>query len=208
MTQRMIWLSGLVHLALIAGLVAFKALPSGRLSLPGVPVYQVDLVSMPASALSRQLPVLDEPYRMVTRKEAAAPDEKADMALQRTPKLVAEEPKKAPAAAPSFTTSTPGVRLDVEAFEYPYYLAAIHRKIQEDFVVPRIPGVRYLETMIYFRIGKDGKIYNMSVEQSSSNPTFDLASQRALESANPLPPLPSEYDRDYLGVHFAFEYTP
>jgi TonB family protein len=208
MMQRMLWVSGLLHLALLGGLFIGETLWSRPVTPFGQPVYHVDLVRLPSVAPSKRTQAMDEPYRVVSRKEAAAPEEKAEMALKRTPRLVSEEPDKGPEAPPAFETGTPGVRLDVEAFEFPYYLAAIHRKIQEHFVVPRILGAGYLQTVLYFRIAKDGRVYNLVVEQGSGNPTFDLASQRALESATPLPPLPSEYDRDYLGVHFQFEYRP
>lgn len=208
MNQRMIGLSSLLHLLVLGGLVVFNVLTATPTPITGATVYHVDLVSLQGPLSARQLPALDEPYRVVSRKEAASPDDKTDLALKRTPKLVAEEPRKGPTAAPTFETATPGVRLDVEAFQYPYYLSAIHRKIQENFVVPRLAGVGYLQAVISFRIGRDGKIYDLSIEQQSENPTFDMASQRALQAANPLPPLPSEYDPDYLGVHFAFEYNP
>ncbi|MBM3262015.1 MAG: TonB C-terminal domain-containing protein [candidate division Zixibacteria bacterium] len=207
MNRSALWVSGLVHAALLVGLTALSGLSTGSATLSGAPVYEVDLVSARVTAF-KQLPALDEPYRIVTRKEAAAPEEKADMALERTLKKVAEAPKKGPATPASFETAMPGVRLDVETFQYPYYLAAIHRKIQENFVIPRIPGAGPLQAMIYFRIDKNGKVYATTLTQSSTNPVFDLSSQRALEAANPLPPLPTEYDRDYLGVHFTFEYQP
>lgn len=204
----MIGLSSLLHLLALGGLVVFNALTATPARIMGATLYHVDLVTMQGPPSARQLPALDEPYRVVSRKEAAAPDDKTDLALKRTPKLVAEAPKKGSGPAPSFETAPPGVRLDVEAFQYPYYLSAIHRKIQENFVVPRLAGVGTLQAVISFRIGRDGKIYDLSMEQPSENPVFDRASQRALEAANPLPPLPSEYDSDYLGVHFAFEYNP
>lgn len=208
MNQRMIGLSGILHLVALGCFIGFNGLSANSATPAGAAVYPVDLVTLQGPPSARRLPTLDEPYRMVSRKEAAAPNDQTDLALKRTPKLVAEEPKKGPSAAPSFETATPGVRLDVEAFQFPYYLSAIHRKIQENFVVPRLAGVGTLQAVISFRIGRDGKIYDLTVEQPSENPTFDSAAQRALQAANPLPPLPSEYDPDYLSVHFAFEYNP
>jgi outer membrane biosynthesis protein TonB len=204
----MLVISAALHIIGLGALVAFDLLDSTPASAFGYQVYQVDLITLPVSA-SKPMRALNEPYKVVTRKEAAAPEEKAGLAINRTPKLVSEKPDAiGPDTPPSFASGTPGVRLDVEEFPFPYYLAAIQRKIQQHFVVPRMPGVGRLQSIVYFRIAKDGRIYDITIEQDSSNPTFDLATQRALQAATPLPPLPGEYEEKDLGVHFEFLYNP
>ena len=204
---RMIWASGFLHIAVIAGLIGLNTWWPAPASSMDQQVYRVDLVTLNESPPNRRPPPIDEPYEVVSKKEAAAPQEEAALALERTPHLVAEEPDPAPEAPRTFETDSPEIRLDERNFEYPYYLGMMQRKIQQHFNVPRMLGVTQLETVIYFRVVRSGRITGVVMERSSTNPTFDLAAERALKAADPLPPLPEGYRKSYLGVHFAFQYA-
>ncbi len=204
---RMIWASGILHFAVILALVGSNAWWSDSASSQDQQVYRVDLVTLDESASIRRPPMIEETYEVVSKKEAAAPQEEAALALERTPHLVSEEPDPGPETPESYETDSQEIRLDERIFEYPYYLGLMQRKIQQHFVVPRMLGVTQLETVIYFRVRRSGRISNVVVERSSSNPVFDLAAQRALNAADPMPPLPDGYTKSYLGVHFAFQYS-
>ncbi len=204
---RMIWASGILHFAVILALVGSNAWWSDSASSQDQQVYRVDLVTLDESASIRRPPMIEEAYEVVSKKEAAAPQEEAALALERTPHLVSEEPDPGPETPESYETDSQEIRLDERIFEYPYYLGLMQRKIQQHFVVPRMLGVTQLETVIYFRVRRSGRISNVVVERSSSNPVFDLAAQRALNAADPMPPLPDGYTKSYLGVHFAFQYS-
>ncbi len=204
---RMIWASGILHFAVILALVGSNAWWSDSASSQDQQVYRVDLVTLDESASIRRPPMIEEAYEVVSKKEAAAPQEEAALALERTPHLVSEEPDPGPETPESYETDSQEIRLDERIFEYPYYLGLMQRKIQRHFVVPRMLGVTQLETVIYFRVRRSGRISNVVVERSSSNPIFDLAAQRALNAADPMPPLPDGYTKSYLGVHFAFQYS-
>ncbi len=204
---RMIWASGILHFAVIFGLIGSNAWWSASATSQSQQVYRVDLVTLSESASIRRPPMIDEAYEVVSKKEAATPLEEASLALERAPHLVSEEPDPGPETPESFESDSSGIRLDERTFEFPYYLGIMQRKIQQHFVVPRMLGVTQLETVIYFRVRRSGRISNVVVERSSSNPVFDLAAQRALNEADPLPPLPEGYTKSYLGVHFAFQYS-
>jgi TonB family protein len=93
-------------------------------------------------------------------------------------------------------------------FRFAYYLAAVRNKIGSRWVPPQ--GVdargRPVKTVVYFRVHRDGKISEVSVESSSGYAFFDQTAMRALLSATPLPPLPAGFPDNYLGVHFGFEF--
>jgi TonB family protein len=203
----MIWASGILHFAVILVLVGSNAWWSDSASSQDQQVYRVDLVTLDESASIRRPPMIEEAYEVVSKKEAAAPQEEAALALERTPHLVSEEPDPGPETPESYETDSQEIRLDERIFEYPYYLGLMQRRIKPHFVVPRMLGVTQLETVIYFRVRRSGRISNVVVERSSSNPIFDLAAQRALNAADPMPPLPDGYTKSYLGVHFAFQYS-
>ncbi len=204
---RMIWASGFLHLAIIAGMIGFNPWWSSPASSLDQQVYRVDLVTLAERPSIRRPSMIDQAYEVVSKKEAAAPQEDASLALERTPHLVSEEPDPGPETPEAFETDSQEIRLDERIFEFPYYLGIMQRKIQQHFIVPRMLGVTELETVIYFRVRRSGRISNIVVERSSSNPVFDLAAQRALNAADPLPPLPDGYTKAYLGVHFAFQYS-
>lgn len=245
--SRMVLLSSLVHLTVLAGLTVanLKWFRPGYYT--GQRVYRVNIVSLPAGggrasavtppAPSPQAPTEEPeegPVKVVSRKEAAKPIKSAQLAMQRTPKLVTEKPgprlarKGTPGAGAakagpakggsgsgtpggpdgaSFGTGTEGVRLDVENFEFPYYLDAIQRKIQQNLFSPRLDGVHQLQTIVYFKIARNGHVYDMMIELTSGVLLFDNAALRAIKAADPLPPLPDGFSEEYLGVHFEFEYV-
>lgn len=204
---RMIWASGILHVAAIAVLVGLNTWWPAPASSQDHQVYRVDLVTLAETPTIRRPPVIEEDYEVVPRKEAAVPQEEAPLALERTPRLVSEEPDPGPEAPESFETDSPEIRLDERDFEFPYYLGMMQRKIRQQFVVPRMLGVTQLETVIYFRVTQSGRITGVDMKRSSSNPVFDLAAQRALNAADPMPPLPEGYRKSYLGVHFTFQYA-
>ena len=62
-----------------------------------------------------------------------------------------------------------------------------------------------LRSTVYFRIARNGRVSDVKVAQESGNFLFDQAAHRAVEASAPFPPLPEEYDGDYLGVYFVFD---
>ncbi|MFH1755073.1 MAG: TonB family protein [Candidatus Latescibacterota bacterium] len=102
--------------------------------------------------------------------------------------------------------ATGDLALDVEDFPFAYYIAAMKRKIAAYWRVPGASGTTALYCRVYFRVGKSGGIDSPSVEESSGSFLFDQAALRAVVQSSPLPPLPREFNDDYLGVHFSFAY--
>lgn len=93
-------------------------------------------------------------------------------------------------------------------FAYPYYLNRIQDEIRVNWFPSRIdpgPGV-ILQTVVYFRIYRNGSIATVEIKQASGLPNFDLIAQRAVTNAAPFPPLPAEYDGEYLGINLLFEH--
>lgn len=57
---------------------------------------------------------------------------------------------------------------------------------------------------VMFDIARDGSIRNVRVSQSSGNFSLDQSAQRAIIQANPLPPLPREFEREVATIEFWF----
>jgi TonB family protein len=96
-----------------------------------------------------------------------------------------------------------GSYLDVKNFCCPDYLVTMLQLIQSRWdASQQVSG----ETVVVFRIQRDGRITDIELERSSGFPALDLTSQRALFLTQRVPPLPSAFPDDHLTVHLKFEY--
>ena len=123
-----------------------------------------------------------------------------------TPAQTAAAPPPAPLGKAGGSPQGKGpITVEVD-FPYSWYFAAIHRKISERWDDKALPGQ---QPLVVFEIGRDGQV-NMStigVEKSSGNPLYDRAAVRAIQEANPFPPLPDDFKRPLLRVHLNFVYS-
>ena len=90
-------------------------------------------------------------------------------------------------------------------FEYDYYVYQMLGKIRRNWT-PQ-PVTRAVMVQIGFTILRDGHLEGVSVEQSSGVDMLDRGAERAVLLADPLPPLPTEFPRDRVGVHLRFQYS-
>ena len=61
--------------------------------------------------------------------------------------------------------------------------------------------------LVAFRIGKDGKILNLSVSQSSGYKILDEAALEAVKEAGPYPPIPNELNTRFLKLKIPISYA-
>jgi protein TonB len=95
------------------------------------------------------------------------------------------------------------LKLDVVDFPFPHYITLVQYRIESNWE-PQVSGLDQLLATVYFKIKRDGEIEEIKLEQSSGNVLFDQAARRAVYNANPLPPLPADFEQPTLGVHFDF----
>ncbi len=97
---------------------------------------------------------------------------------------------------------------DFSTFPFIYYLQIIQDKISNNWFTSLIdPGASgQFQCMIFFKILRDGRITDLQIEISSGSRSFDLSALRAVQNASPFPPLPREFEGEYLGVHLIFEH--
>ena len=102
-----------------------------------------------------------------------------------------------------------GEPFGVSGFPFTYYLQFLSDKVSSSWftslVDPGVSGV--FQTQVYFKIFRNGQVGDLKVEVSSGVPAFDLSALRAIQTAAPFAPLPSEYDGQYLGIHLIFEHS-
>jgi TonB family protein len=97
-----------------------------------------------------------------------------------------------------------GGYLDVGNFCCPEYLTTMLQLIQRNWSAQQQVGG---QTLMKFRIQRDGRLSDVEVERSSGYPALDLTAQRALFVTRQLPPLPAQYtESNQLTVHLVFNY--
>jgi TonB family protein len=96
-----------------------------------------------------------------------------------------------------------GATFDQPNFNYSYYIERMLVTIGTNWFKPALSVST--SPIIRFRISRDGSISEAEVERTSGMPFVDRAALRAVLASTPLPPLPSEFGGDHLGVHLIFE---
>ncbi|HVP90858.1 MAG TPA: TonB family protein [Terriglobales bacterium] len=102
-----------------------------------------------------------------------------------------------------------GEPFGVSGFPFNYYLQFLSEKISASWFTSLVdPGVSgQFQAQVYFKVFRNGQVGDLKVEVSSGVPAFDLSALRAIQTASPFAPLPSEYDGQYLGIHLIFEHS-
>jgi TonB family protein len=100
-------------------------------------------------------------------------------------------------------------QIGLSNFPYTYYLQTIHGKISGNWYTSQIsPGITgNFHTTVYFKIFRDGTISKLEIRERSGIRALDLSAQRAIQSSAPFPPLPNDYEGDFLGIHLIFEHN-
>lgn len=100
-------------------------------------------------------------------------------------------------------------QIGLSAFPFTYYLQIIMDRVSANWFTSLVdPGVSgSFHTTVYFKIYKNGQISSVEVEESSGIRSLDLSAVRAIHSSSPFPPLPKEYDDEFLVIHLIFEHS-
>jgi protein TonB len=117
------------------------------------------------------------------------------------PQSMAQQQAQAPSAPVSVTGGG--------GFRFPYYVAIIQRKTQENWlkqeVDPSTPSGA--KAYIYFTLSRDGAPSDIKVGESSGSASLDQSCLRAVQRVDSYGPLPSGYDGSTLQVSYYCEFT-
>ena len=85
------------------------------------------------------------------------------------------------------------------------YLALVQSRIDQQWVAPPVKAdEKHLQVVLRFRILRSGKVIDLNIERGSGNHYYDAAALRAVQSANPLPPFPSDIHNFSFDVRYNF----
>ena len=119
------------------------------------------------------------------------------------------EPQSA-ASTPSVTGSIPRTKPDARlrvagATGSNPYLAHVQARIAGFWTSPSVnESERPMTAVVGFRLERDGRISNITVEQSSGNEHYDQAAAQAVQKAVPLPPFPPDLPNMYFDAYYTF----
>jgi protein TonB len=69
------------------------------------------------------------------------------------------------------------------------------------------PALRWApRAVVSFDILRNGAVANVQILQSSGNASVDASAMRAIQSSNPMQPLPNEYPGNKVSVEFWFDF--
>lgn len=99
-------------------------------------------------------------------------------------------------------------QIGLSNFPFTYYLELLRDRISSNWLKSQLSSGTSDElfTTVYFKIYKDGKISVVEIEEKCGIYALDMAAVRAVQSAAPFPPLPYEYEEEYLAIHLRFEH--
>jgi protein TonB len=196
--------------------VAVQIIPLQSLGVPKpapVPVAPKPAEPKPPPPSDEPKPVVQPVMPEPTKKPAPDKPEKKPVVTPPKPSATeppppsAEPPSDAPEKLGSETGAANGsaafgaqvATLDNPDFTYGYYVEQMLALIRAQWVRPPLGGG--IEATVHFQIGRGGEISEIRIVQSSGYSSFDLAGLRAIQTASPLPPLPSGYKQGTLGVN-------
>ena len=192
-----------IHVTLLwALLTLFKIVPEMRIPER---IYQVKILQpiirtrQPEPEPEAEKPSPPKPKKPAVVKPKEEPERKAE-----PEKTVEPEEKPMDLSVEGETDDGTSIAVEGQRFPFSYYLAAIERKVSQNWFSGVSSGAEGLSCLVFFRLRRDGRVEDVRVEQSSGNTYFDRSAMRAVRSAAPFPPLPRAFTDNYLGIHFTF----
>ena len=214
-------ISACVHaIVLVALIFLFQAVPKMRLpeGVYSVKILKPFVGSGPSSSAKteegkKDAVTVEEPKQKPKKEEAKIPvPKKPDAKKEGDAKKEAEAKNDAsaenadekPLGVSVGAGDGTGIAVDAANFPFGYFLAAIERRVSENWFSAVSEGGAGLACVVYFKLMRDGSVSDARVETSSGNAYFDRSAVRAVKSASPFPPLPRAFTDAFLGIHFTF----
>ncbi len=194
--NKMLVVSFLIHTIFISALLFSSTLPSKKITFG--PVYDVNLVSLPSSAMkpvsaiSNEINSAPKALPITLKKQETAVIRKEDRsqiqrAIDDVQKRVNANPGPQAKASPS-----PSASGAVSSSQMNAYYALIWSRIKSQWALPRgILQSDNLEAIIDVKIMRDGTVSRLDIEKSSGNRYFDQSAIKAVRKASPFPALPA-----------------
>ena len=132
-------------------------------------------------------------------------DEKLDIAVERIKGRLAKRSLKGLPEGAFISGMSRGGPIDVQVG---LYISEVWQRLMTAFRVPPVlMDKKYLEAIVVLKIGRNGDVMDVKIEESSSNTIYDETVLRTIKAASPFPSLPTNIKGSFfeLGVRFRQE---
>ena len=91
---------------------------------------------------------------------------------------------------------------------FSWYVTAVTNRVSSNWLESTVdPALRWApRAVVSFDILRNGAVANVQILQSSGNASVDASAMRAIQSSNPMQPLPNEYPGNKVSVEFWFDF--
>ncbi|MBR4631983.1 MAG: TonB family protein [Elusimicrobia bacterium] len=153
---------------------------------------------------------------IVIKKKEKEVEKKVTKKEEKETKPKEEKVEEKPADKPAEGTGAPkdgngssypsrGIFLENKNFKFGYYTNNIVKKISRHWQWSA--NAEPYRAVVYFKIYRDGRVFDVKIKESSGDSAFDQNAIRAVELSSPFAPLPDSYNEDSLGVYFEFKFN-
>ncbi len=104
---------------------------------------------------------------------------------------------------PSGTRSS-GLRAGEFEIKHKAYFVIIRDRINENWFYPEGFNRKGVSVIVSIRIGRGGELIENRVEKTSGNRQFDLSLLHAVKKSAPFPPLPIDFEGEFLETGLRF----
>lgn len=147
----------------------------------------------------------DPPKKIEKKAELEDPPKEEAQSIEETEDDIAAD--STPDVLSYAESSEVSATFEDEGFDYPGWTYNGFKKIARAWR-NKAYSTEPLICVIYFRVLKSGRVYGAKIQEGSGNPVFDRGCLQAVKKASPLPPLPSDYGHEEVGVSLVFPWRP
>lgn len=85
------------------------------------------------------------------------------------------------------------IQFDTRGIDFGPWVRRFVAQVYRNWIIPQAAMIDRGHVVLQFKVHRDGRITDLQVVQPSHNPAFNRAAYNAINSSNPLEPLPPEY---------------
>jgi TonB family protein len=162
----------------------------------------------------RPRPQPERPPRTFQRVAPKRTDEGPSLEQRLQQRLEEVEADEAASTAPSPAPTPPqeaaphSASAEVEALDFPFawYLKQVQTRVRDSWDTPgdRLLAGGARPVVVSFVIHRDGHVSDVRVDSPSGTPGLDASALRAVDRAQPFPPLPDPYEGSSLSLTIRF----
>jgi TonB family protein len=183
----------------------YKATPQ-----PKAPAPPPDAIPLPAPEKAKTKPQSEpanKPSRLLESK-TPRPENAVNYGKAGRPVIPTGDSSANPGATPAAGSNIIGAGGGDFASRFGWYVQAAKRRVYPNWdrfsIDSSVRNSTALHCAVSFSVNRDGSLKNIRITQSSGNLSWDNASLRAIQSSNPLPALPPDYQSSEVAVTFDF----